>query len=210
MKMNYLNILAATTMALSVVACAGGQAENTDENAEMNQEEAVEAEVSSADINLESSSVEWAGTMVGVYTHTGTMNFTQGSLTTKGEEITGGSFTVDMSSIKTTDENYDPSQDKTPENLIGHLSSPDFFDVANYPTASFEITGGSENTINGNLTLRGKTNAETVENVTYDAANNSWTGTLTFNRKKYDVAWDSQMKEMVLSDDIELTITLVL
>ena len=37
----------------------------------------------------------------------------------------------------------------------------------------------------------------------------SVTGTLTFDRQKYDVAWVHYMKDMVLSDDIALNITLV-
>ena len=35
------------------------------------------------------------------------------------------------------------------------------------------------------------------------------TGEMTFDRKKYDVAWDSPTKEMVLSDDVELKIELL-
>ncbi|MEQ8324699.1 MAG: YceI family protein [Vicingaceae bacterium] len=208
--MNFLNLMVSGVVALSLVAC-GGNTEATDASeADAAMEEMNEAEPMASDINLESSSVEWAGTMVGVYTHTGTLNFTAGNLETNGNNVTGGSFTVDMASMTPTDDNYDPSKESTPEKLVGHLSSPDFFDVATYPTASYEITGSSENSIMGNLTLRGKTNSETVENVSYDAANNSWTGTMTVDRRKYDVSWDSEMKEMVLSDDIELTITLVL
>jgi len=35
------------------------------------------------------------------------------------------------------------------------------------------------------------------------------TGDLTFDRKKYDVSWDSPVKERVLSKDIKLKIELI-
>ena len=34
-------------------------------------------------------------------------------------------------------------------------------------------------------------------------------GKMVFNRQNYDVAWVHYMKDMILSDDIALTITLV-
>lgn len=198
--------------AAALVACGGGNTESQ-ENAgnEAAMEEATEmAEATTNEINTEASSVEWAGTMVGVYTHTGTVDVKSGSLETAGDKVTGGSVVVDLTTMRPTDENYNPEEDATPEKLVGHLSSADFFDVETYPTATFNITGSEGNKIMGDLTVRGKTNAETVENVTYDAASNTWSGTLTFDRKNYDVAWDSPMKEMVLEDDIELKINLSL
>ena len=64
-------------------------------------------------------------------------------------------------------------------------------------------------TVMGNLTVRGKTNAETVSNVVFDEATGAATGVLTFNRQNYEVAYAATMKDMVLSDDIELTISLM-
>jgi len=48
------------------------------------------------------------------------------------------------------------------EKLTGHLKSPDFFDVATFPTATFESTeiadaGDGTYTVTGNLTLHGVT-----------------------------------------------------
>ena len=45
-----------------------------------------------------------------------------GTVEMKGEEITGGEFTIDMTSLKTADS----------EKLQGHLKSPDFFDVEKF------------------------------------------------------------------------------
>lgn len=190
-------------VATALLASCGGSTENTatEEVANNDMIEAV-----SSPVNIDNSSIIWKGTMVGIYSHEGRLSFKEGNIIAAGGTVVGGSFTVDMTSMNPTDENYNPAEDKTPEKLVGHLSSADFFDVANYPTANFQITGSNENSINGKLTIRGITNEEKVENITYDASTKTWKGTLTFDRKKYDVAWDSPMKDVVLQNDIELTI----
>jgi polyisoprenoid-binding protein YceI len=162
-------------------------------------------------INPEASKVMWAGTMLGIYTHEGTLDMTEASLDISDGKITGGSFTVDMNTMIATDENYNPEEGSTPEKLIGHLKSPDFFDVENYPTASFTITGSEGNTVTGMLTIRGETNEEKVENVlmTKEGDMVKITGDMTVDRKKYGVSWDSPVQDRVLSNDMELNIKLI-
>lgn len=162
-------------------------------------------------IDPAASKVMWAGTMLGVYTHEGTLNITEASLNIKDGKITGGKFIVDMNSMVATDENYNPEEGSTPEKLIGHLKSADFFDVENFPTASFSITGSEGNTVMGMLTIRGKTNKETVENVkvTKEGDMVKITGEMTVDRKKYDVSWDSPVQDRVLSNDMELKVKLI-
>ncbi|UTW63185.1 YceI family protein [bacterium SCSIO 12741] len=202
---------AALSLGVFMSSCGGGEAPKQPETPETQAPEAsAPAEKMTHSIDLATSVVNWEGTMMGMYSHSGTINLTEGSLVTEGNNITGGSFTVDMASMAATDENYDASKDQTPEKLVGHLSSPDFFDVANNPTASFEITGANEgNTeIMGTLTIRGKSNAATVKDVVFNAENGTATGSLTFNRKDYDVMFDMPVQEMVLSDDVVLNIQL--
>ncbi|MEE4255467.1 MAG: YceI family protein [Bacteroidales bacterium] len=167
--------------------------------------------ISNVTLDPEKSRVMWAGTMLGIYTHEGTLNMTEASLDISNGKITGGSFTVDMNTMVATDENYNPEEGSTPEKLIGHLKSPDFFDVENYPTASFTITGSEGNTVTGLLTLRGETNEEKVENVmmTKEGDMVKITGDMTVDRKKYGVSWDSPVQDRVLSDDMELKIQLI-
>ena len=104
-----------------------------------------------------------------------------------------------------------PEEGSTPEKLVGHLSSADFFDVENFPTAKFEITSVEGNTAKGMLTIRGISHEETVENIamTKEGEKTKITADLVFDRKKYDVLWDSPMKEMLLSNDVKLTVELI-
>ena len=160
-------------------------------------------------VDTTASEVMWKGSMVGMYDHSGDVKLESGNVTVADGKITGGKFVIDLTSITPTDSNY--KEDKTPEKLVGHLSSEDFFHIEQYPTATFDITGSEGNTVMGNLTVRGKTNPEKVENVVISEENGQMhlKGDIKFDRTKYDVAFKHPMQEMVISNDIEMNVTLV-
>ena len=207
MKIKHLAIGIFT--ATMLYSCGGDSStETTTEGTITDTTEVVDSEAYTA--NLEASSVEWSGGIVGGgYGHTGTLDLTEGTLEMSGDKITGGSFVVDMTSMKTTDSSY--SEDKTPEKLIGHLSTGDFFLVDSFPTAKFVIKSVSEGTVVGDLTIRGITKEATVSKVTVEDVEGVVTakGNLVFNRQDFDVAYKSAMKDIVISDDIVLDITVV-
>ncbi len=157
------------------------------------------------------SNVVWKGEMIGgLYGHKGTVVIKDSKLELTEGKVSGGSFTIDLSTIKPTDDNYNPKEGKSPENLVGHLSANDFFDVANHPTASFVITSVEGDKAKGNLTVRGVTHEETIEGVTVtpNGDNVTVTGKLTFDRQKYGVAYATGSKDTILSDDIVIDVTL--
>lgn len=89
--------------------------------------------------------------------HNGTVQIQSGSLVTDGGKLTGGDFTVDLSTIKDLD-----IQGDFAGRLETHLKSADFFDVAKFPTSTLKITkavakGGENYDLTGNLTIRGVT-----------------------------------------------------
>lgn len=162
-------------------------------------------------IDPAASKVSWSGEMLGIYSHDGLVNIKEGSVNLKDGKVVSGSFTMDMTSIKPTDANYTAEKGHTTADLIGHLSSPDFFDVANNPTSTFVITSVNGTTASGNLTLRGKTNPETIEvtSIALDGQNVKMMGKMKFNRQNYGVAFSMGVKEKVLSDDISISVELV-
>lgn len=166
-------------------------------------------------IDPAASSIHWSATMVGVKEHHGTIRLSAGNMTTKGPTVTGGDFTVDLKlqTADMLDTNYAPDGAKqgTRANLIGHLMSPDFFAADSFPTATFKITSTTANTATGDMTVRGKTNPETVTDIVVTEENGviKASGKLIFNRQKYHVAWSSGSKDYVLSDDIVLNVELV-
>jgi polyisoprenoid-binding protein YceI len=124
-------------------------------------------------VNSSASSLNWTGTKPSGK-HNGTITVKSGKVHTDGTTITGGNFLIDMTSINCSD-----LSGKGKEGLEGHLKSPDFFDVAKNPTATFTITdvavldanqqskttlAGATHTISGNLLMRGVT-----KNVTFPA-----------------------------------------
>lgn len=211
-KFSHLAIGISLTVAL---AACGGSEKKTEENKETKEAKATEEKAATPQqytVIPGESKVVWSGKVLGVYEHQGTVDVVEGALETKGTEITGGHFVVDLNTMVATDENFNPEEGKTKEKLIGHLSSPDFFDVEAHPNATFEIISSdpANKTLVGNLTIRGITNEEIVTDVMIadDAASAS--GELTFDRKKYDVAFVHPAEDVVISDDVHLDIQLKL
>ena len=190
---------------LFMSSCDGGEKEINQETSAL--VEANNLEQRSFNVDPLLSSLNWEGTIVGIYKHNGKVGLKEGQLVWKGDVIIGGSVTIDMSSMTQLDTLY-----KTEENkLVQHLESPDFFDVSNHPIATFEITGSdiTGKTVSGNLTIRGITNSETVNNVVFDEATGAAKGLLSFDRQKYNVAYKGSSKDMLISDVVELSISLI-
>lgn len=115
------------------------------------------------------TTITWTGTKP-TGKHTGTFAVKEGSLTVKDSTLTGGKLTIDINSLKNIDLAGDAEM---LGKLEGHLKSPDFFDAAKFPTATFEITSvepfaadsttkdvllkDATHTIKGNFTLKDST-----------------------------------------------------
>lgn len=171
--------------------------------------------MASYELDSAESKIMWEGNMlkvggISLYGHKGTLDFTKGILNMKDGKITDGTLVVDMSSMQPTDDNFNPDEGKTKDKLVGHLSSDDFFSVDEFPTATFKVTGVKEGIIMGDMTIRGVTNQETVENVKMEMMDGKMhaKGDLTIDRQKYNVAWDAG-KDKVLSDDLDLQFNIV-
>ncbi|MBK8845162.1 MAG: YceI family protein [Bacteroidetes bacterium] len=204
------NISVLTVLALVAstifISCGGSGSETatTDSTA------TTAGEAMTLNVDPASSSVNWMGEMLGVYSHSGTVKLSSGEVMLAGTNVTGGKFTVDMKSINPTDSNYNAAEGHTADKLVGHLATGDFFAVDSIPTASFEITKVEGNVATGNLTVRGKTNEEQVKDITVTQEGDAYkvSGNLTFDRQKYGVAYKAA-KDMVLSDNIALKIDLM-
>ncbi len=129
-------------------------------------------------IDSTSTAVTWTGSKP-TGQHTGTLRVNDGTLLVKDNALTGGSFTINVASLSNIDLAGDA---ESKGKLEGHLKSPDFFDVAKFPTAKFEITSvepyvadsaavkDATHLIKGNLTLKDSTkNISFPARVTIDA-----------------------------------------
>jgi polyisoprenoid-binding protein YceI len=143
-------------------------------------------------LTIASSSLEWEAKKV-TGKHTGTINFSEGKLTVKGEKITGGSLVVDMKSIvdkDLTDAGYN-------QKLIGHLKSDDFFGVEKFPQSNLEVKNVELKSaglyhFKADLTIKGITApVEFDANVTVQSGELSATGEMTVNRTLYGIKYGS-------------------
>lgn len=204
----FIRPIFALSVVATIVACGAAPEPKDEAKKEETKEEPKVMEAKTVAVKLPESSIMWSGSVIGGYSHEGTLALTEGSIEMKGNDITGGSFTVDMKTMTPTDENY--SEDHSAEMLVGHLSTGDFFLVDSFPTASFVIKAAdmTNKTITGDLTIKGITKSVTVEEVAVNAEAGEATGNLTFNRQDFGVTYVSTMKDMVISDDIELKLNL--
>lgn len=166
-------------------------------------------------IDVDNSTVNWKG-FKPTGEHFGTIGISEGFLEINQGKLIGGSFIFDMNTIVDTDM---PADNEYNAKLVGHLKSQDFFDVAKYPTAKFEITSVKEIkgklSISGNLTIKDQTH-----NITFQASLSTKDGkpTLTsekfmVNRADYNVKYGSKsffndLKDKFINDEFEISFDL--
>lgn len=160
-------------------------------------------------VDTENSVVAWKGEVAGVYGHNGVINISNGTITAKGDQITGGSVTIDMTTIQPLD-SASYSAEHPASDLVGHLSTGDFFLVEEFPTSSFVIKSFDGTKLTGDLTVRGITKEVTADVTSISATETGLeaAATLVFNRQDFKVSWVHYMKDMILSDDITLNINI--
>lgn len=196
-------------IAVLMAACGGkkGTSETTTES-----EEAVEVAEVSYSVDTAASTVYWSGEVAGVYGHNGEIEIAEGAVTAAGDSITGGKILIDMTTIQPLDSaSYKDEDGRRASDLVGHLSTGDFFLVEEFPTASFVITSHSGSDLVGDLTIRGITKeaTATLSNLTVTPEGLTGTADLVFNRQDYEVSWVHFMKDMILSDEITIKVDLV-
>ena len=127
--------------------------------------EAVKVAVNVSELNNIDTAVSvlnWEGTKPGG-AHNGTVDVKSGGLLVNDGTLIGGQFIFDMTAIKVIDI---PAEEKANGDLVGHLSSEDFFAVNTYPTSNFVITkveGKNEKlNITGNLRVKDVTKSITI------------------------------------------------
>ena len=164
-------------------------------------------------VDVKRSSIEWKASKVGG-SHHGKVNLASGSLILSGNSLKGGSFIIDMPSITVED-----LKGKSKENLTNHLRSNDFFAVADYPTAVFQITKVNSNAgqfmIAGILTVKGISNS-----ISFPAEVKRQGNTVTaearsirIDRTKYDIKYRSMrffsdIADKAIDDEFEISVKL--
>ena len=161
------------------------------------------------------SNVEWWGYKLAkteASSHNGVVNLKSGDVIMKGNNIVGGTFSLDMNSINATD-----LTGEYQTKLNNHLKNGDFFETDKFPQATYKITSVKKSNnkafpylVNGNLTAKGKTNP-----VSFPAKISLKNGVLnmvsdkfSFDRQKFGIAYASAAKDVVVKDEIDMVINI--
>ncbi len=118
----------------------------------------------------ETSVAEWKGFLKTGYFNEGSIGVESNSFIVESGKVKSGTFTLPLSSIV----NFNLPTDELKHQLVHHLQSADFFNMALHPNVTFEImsvapySGGGPDVIpganfevTGHLTLLGKSNPVT-------------------------------------------------
>jgi polyisoprenoid-binding protein YceI len=158
-------------------------------------------------MEVKNSKIVWKGYKVSG-SHEGTLNLKSGSLSFDGENLKGGEFVIDISSLACTDLNGEYKG-----KLEGHLKSDDFFGVEKYPTSNLNITkvkstGKNSYKITADLTIKGIT-----KSIKFDASiyGKKATANLKVDRTQFNVKYGSGsffdgLKDNMIYDEFDLVI----
>jgi polyisoprenoid-binding protein YceI len=150
-----------------------------------------------------------------VSTVRGSFGKTEGTIEYDGKDVSSikADVTIDSTTITTNNEKRDT-----------HLKSPDFFDVAKFPTITFkskkaEAAGAGKFKLTGDLTMRGVTKEVVLDVegpsqplIAQGRARVGATATTKVNRQDYGVSWSRALDGggVVVSDEVAITIEMEL
>lgn len=159
-------------------------------------------------IDAAASKVAWTGRKItnkhegGFKTFGGTIDLVEGN-----SEASGVTVEIDVTSLFTDS-----------DRLAGHLKSPDFFDAANFPKATFTSAkirpatadpSKATHIVTGTLELRGqKKPISFPATITVDKTSVTATASFKINRKDYGMAYTGKADDLI-ADDVDVTFNVV-
>ena len=200
-------------MTVCILTSCKNEANTNSENLLVSKEEMPEKSTANLEgkiaINLEKSVVKWKGSMHFSFgNHFGTVDFKEGSLEFENNEIIGGNFVVDMTTIVNTDGDYS-------EDLVNHLKNEDFFDVEKFQESklefvNFEKVDDNRLKIDANLTIKNVTKPVTLYNVDFYPKQQMLSTRFKIDRTEFGITYSSKgvakVKDYAISDAVELEV----
>jgi polyisoprenoid-binding protein YceI len=166
-------------------------------------------EVVKKEVKTNESKVAWKAYKV-TGSHSGTVALKSGALMFEGDQLTGGEFTVDMTTLIATD-----LEGESRQKLEGHLKSDDFFGTTSNPTSTLiftnvKSTGKNSYEVTGDLTVKGITKPVTFDVSVYGS---KATATLKVDRTNYEVKYGSgsffdDLGDKTIYDEFDLVVDL--
>lgn len=169
-----------------------------------------------ADVNA--SQVVWKG-FKPTGSHDGILLLKNGEIEFNEGNLKQAYFEIDMNSIECKDM---PADDENNQKLVGHLKSADFFNVEEFPSASFKLTSQKTDE-KGQLLLTGDlTVKEITKSISFPASLNEDGQVITLvsapfniNRTDYGIKYKSKnffkdLKDKFINDEFEVSFDVAL
>ena len=165
--------------------------------------------VEKEDVKIKDSALTWVGSKV-TGSHEGTIKLKSGYLTFDNNDLVGGEFAIDMTTIVCTD-----LSGKGKASIESHLKSDDFFSVDKFPTASLTILdvkkkGLGQFQVSANITIKGMT-----QEIMFDAEIKEKTAKakLVIDRTEFGIIYKSgnffeELADKAIYDEFEMSIEL--
>lgn len=216
MKRTLLNIAMIMLITLGVSSCKNGAKET--KTSEPKQTLAPTQEATPYRVTSENSTIAWLGSKP-TGNHTGTISIKEGAFYLQAATIESGKFVIDMNSITVTDLKQNSGKESLESHLKGTVEGKegDFFNVMQYPTATFEVTGvadvAGKTMMSGNLTM-----LSISQNISFPVKVNSQDNmiqvkseTFAIDRTKWGINYGSKsifdnLGDKFIDDDMEITI----
>ncbi len=153
------------------------------------------------------SKVTWKGYKV-TGSHEGSIKLKSGTVMMDGDELKGGRFVIDMTTLESTD-----LEGEYKTKLDGHLRSDDFFGVEKHPTATLAITklkktGKNSYQLTGDLTIK-----NIKKSIVFPASvyGNKANASIKIDRSKFDVRYGStsffdDLKDKAIYDEFDVIV----
>jgi len=162
--------------------------------------------------DVSKSTLDWHGKKV-TGEHFGNIDLKEGMMIIKNDQITGGKFVIDMTSITNTDLT-DASYNRK---LVNHLKSDDFFGVEKHPEAVIEIAQSSrfvnnEASVDANLTIKNINHPVTF---IVKRNGNDYHAEIVVDRSKYNVRYGSgsffdNLGDKMIYDDFTIKVKMAI
>lgn len=171
------------------------------------------------------STMRWTGskTLLKEYSHTGKLSLTSGTITVRDGVLSAGSLTADMTSLTSTEHGTGAPADGV--KLDAHLKSPDFFNVAKYPTTTFTVASVEKDTsegkgkndyiIKGNLTIKDISKSVDIPaTIVLDEGNIHMIGSVAIDRTLWNIKYGSgkffkDLGDKIIDDTFIVTFDIV-
>jgi len=202
-----------------IVSCGSDKKENNNEDTEVIVT-SNEALTGNFVVDGKSSQLTWVGSKPGG-SHNGTIVVENGEMIFDNGDLVNGSFIIDMTSINVEDLKPGDGKEDLESHLKGTVEGKEdhFFNVTKYPKSKFNVTkvdrSNGKYILNGNLTIKGKTNPVEIITTLSIGANEEEIKLLSepfkIDRTKWGIEFMSKsifddLKDKFIDDEIELQV----